>query len=90
MILGVPLTIDDPRVDVNNPSCLSPLTPAWQFTGSGSPVESSLTLFRRALLSNRTYQFKVHMENRRNASIQATGYVLVQVEDTPRQMVVVS
>jgi hypothetical protein len=34
-----------------------------------------------SLQSNRTYQFMVYMENRQNSLVQATGYVLVQVED---------
>ena len=32
----------------------------------------------------------VHMENRRNATLQATGYVLVRVDDTRPQLVVVA
>ena len=31
----------------------------------------------------------VHMQNRRNASLQATGYLLVRVDDTHPQLVVV-
>jgi hypothetical protein len=31
----------------------------------------------------------VQMTNRQNSSIQATGYVLVQVEDTNPQMIVI-
>ncbi len=31
----------------------------------------------------------VYMENRRNASLQATGYLLVLVDDTYPQMIVI-
>jgi hypothetical protein len=31
----------------------------------------------------------VYMENRRNSSLQATGYVLVKVEDTHPQMIAI-
>ena len=31
----------------------------------------------------------VQMENRRNSSLQATGYVLVAVEDTRPQMILI-
>ena len=34
--------------------------------------------------------FMVYMENRRNASRQATGYLLVQVDNTAPQMIVVA
>jgi hypothetical protein len=31
----------------------------------------------------------VQMENRRNSSVQATGYVLVNIEDTRPQLIVI-
>lgn len=40
------------------------------------------------LRSNRTYQFMVVMKNKRNNFRQATGYVLVRVEDTRPHMIV--
>ena len=48
-----------------------------------------MTILSGSLQSNRTYQFMVEMENRRNSSQQATGYVLVKVEDTRRQLIAI-
>jgi hypothetical protein len=58
----------------------------WQFSNS---IESSVTILGKSLQSNRTYQFMVYMQNLRNSSIQATGYVLVTVVDTSPQMIVI-
>ncbi len=59
---------------------------AWKYTNS---IKSSVTILGKSLQSNRTYQFMVYMENRRNSSIQATGYVLVKIEDTRPQMIAI-
>ncbi len=59
---------------------------AWKYTNS---IKSSVTILGKSLQSNRTYQFMVYMENRRNSSIQATGYVLVKVDDTRPQMIAI-
>ena len=80
---GSLLTIDDPRNDPSNPSCLSNRT-AWRFDNA---FDSSFTILADALQFNRTYQFMVQMENRENSSRQASGYVLVKVEDTRPLMV---
>jgi hypothetical protein len=53
-----------------------------------SPL-SSLTIRGGSLRPNQIYQFMVFMENRKNASIQATGYVLVTVEPTNPQLIAV-
>ncbi len=82
---GSLLPIDDLRNDSSNPSCLSNRT-GWKF---GNSIESSLTILAGSLQSNRTYQFMVHMENHQNSSIQATGYALVQVEDTNSPIIVI-
>ena len=58
----------------------------WKYSNS---IKSSITILSQSLQSNRTYQFMVHMENRFNSSLQATGYVLVKVEDTRSQMIVI-
>ncbi len=79
------IPIDDLRNDSSNPSCLSNRT-GWKF---GNSIESSLTILAGSLQSNRTYQFMVHMENHQNSSIQATGYALVQVEDTNSPIIVI-
>ncbi|CAF4063852.1 unnamed protein product, partial [Adineta steineri] len=83
---GSLLSIDDMRNDPLNPSCLLNRA-GWQFSNS---IESSLTILSDSLQSNETYQFMVYMENRRNSSLQATGYVLVKVEDTYPQMILIS
>ncbi len=82
---GSLLSIDDLRNDPSNPSCLSNRA-GWKF---GNSIESSLTILAGSLQSNRTYQFMVQMENRRNSSLQATGYVLVNVVDTRPQMILI-
>lgn len=53
-------------------------------------IESSVTIINQTLLPYRTYQFMVHMENRRNSSLQATGYLLVNVDDTYSQIILVA
>jgi hypothetical protein len=102
------LTIDDPRVDPNNPSCFSNQSGitwisisfiiiffhkvnviAWQYDGTSASLKSSLTIFAGSLLSNRTYQLMVYIQNRQNSLLQATGYLLVQVVDTQSQMIVI-
>ncbi|CAF1375842.1 unnamed protein product [Adineta ricciae] len=82
---GSLLTVDDPRTDSSNPSCLSNRN-GWTFDNS---LNSSFTILANSLRSNRTYQFMVQMENRRNASLQATGYVLVKVDDTRPFMILI-
>ena len=52
-------------------------------------ARSSVTILAGSLQSNRTYQFLVLMINRRNSSLQATGFALVKVENTKPQMVAV-
>ncbi|CAF1313923.1 unnamed protein product [Adineta ricciae] len=92
-IAGLPLTIDDPRVDVANPSCIlqrSGNTSKLQYTGPSSSPMSALTLFGNALASNQTYQFMIQLENIFNSSSQATGYLLVQVDDTQSELIVIS
>jgi hypothetical protein len=73
------------RNDSSNPSCLSNRT-GWKF---GNSINSSLTILSNSLQSNRTYQFMVQMVSRRNSSLQATGYVLVNVVDTRPQMILI-
>jgi hypothetical protein len=61
-----------------------------QFGGSTVSPQSSLTILANSLKSNQTYQFMVYMENRQNSSIQATGYLLVQVDETQPQLIVMA
>ncbi|UJR19272.1 hypothetical protein I4U23_022401 [Adineta vaga] len=84
---GSLLTIDDLRNDSSNPSCLSLNRTGWRFDNS---LNSSLTILAGSLQSNRTYQFMIYMENSRNFSLQATGYVLVKVEVTQPYMILIS
>ncbi len=51
-------------------------------------MKSSLTILRNSLKSNETYQFMVNMKNRQNPSVEATGYLLVQIEDAEPQLIV--
>lgn len=82
---GILLTIDDPLNNESNSSCLS----NWTRIQYENTFHSAVTIFGKTLRSNRTYQFMVQMESRRNASSQATGYVLVKVEDTRPQLIVI-
>ncbi|CAF1190677.1 unnamed protein product, partial [Adineta steineri] len=89
---GILLSIDDSTIDPYNPSCLS--TRSGNGTGlifgnlTLSP-NSSLTVLGGSLQLNQIYQFMVYMENRKNSSIQATGYVLVTTEITHPQLIAV-
>ena len=61
----------------------------FQYTGIPLSLESSLTIYAGLLQLNKKYQFLVQMSNRRNASLHATGYVIVQIEDSSRPMVAI-
>ena len=52
-------------------------------------TRSSVVIIAGSLESNHSYQFCVIMVNRRNASLQSTGYVLVTVEDTKPQLIAI-
>ncbi|CAF1548236.1 unnamed protein product [Adineta ricciae] len=87
------LTIDDPQVDTVNPSCVSQRsgsTSKLNYTGPTSSRMSALTLLPSALTSNQTYQFMVQLKNRLNSSRQATGYLLVQTEDSQPELIAIS
>jgi hypothetical protein len=55
---------------------------------SRSPKSSAMIL-GGALQPNRAYQFMIYMESRRNATVQATGFVLIRVVDALPQLVVI-
>ena len=61
----------------------------WHFNGVPSSLKSSLILLAGSLRSNRTYQMMVYMVNKRNSSLQGTGYLLVHVEQTFPQLIVI-
>ncbi|CAF1567400.1 unnamed protein product, partial [Adineta steineri] len=85
---GILLTIENSKTDPYNPSCLSNQSGLIFGNLTASP-NSSLTVVGGSLQSNEMYQFMVYMENRKNSSIQATGYVLVTVDDTHPQLIVI-
>ncbi|CAF4104041.1 unnamed protein product, partial [Adineta steineri] len=87
-IQGILLSIDDSRIDPYNPSCLSNRSGLIFGNLTLSP-NSSLTVLGGSLQLNQMYQFMVYMENRKNSSIQATGYVLVTIEVTHPQLIAV-
>jgi len=58
-----------------------------QFEYKGN--QSSLTIFANVLRKTFDYQFVVQMSNRRNISLRATGYVIVQVQDSTRPMIAI-
>jgi len=91
-IEGILLSINDSRSDPNNPSCLSNRSSnrtGLVFGNSSSSPLSSLAIRGGSLQPNSIYQFMVYMENRKNASTQATGYVLVTVLPTQPQLIAV-
>ena len=63
--------------------------PTLSYGGGTRSPNSSLTLLAGSLAANETYQLMVILESRRNPSIRATGYLLVQVEATQHQLVVI-
>ncbi|CAF3754605.1 unnamed protein product [Adineta steineri] len=91
-IQGILLSIGDSTIDPYNPSCLS------SRSGNGTGLifgnltlspNSSLTVLGGSLQENQIYQFMVYMENRKNSSLQGTGYVFVTVEVTHPQLIAV-
>ncbi|CAF1182995.1 unnamed protein product [Adineta steineri] len=91
-IQGILLSIDDSRIDPYNPSCLSYRSgngTGLIFGNLTSSPNSSLTVLGGSLQLNQIYQFMVYMENGKNSSIQATGYVLVTIEITHPQLIAV-
>ncbi|UJR08126.1 hypothetical protein I4U23_012402 [Adineta vaga] len=86
---GVLLTINDSTIDPLNPSCLSGNGTKLIFGNSSLSPKSSLIILPGSLQTNQMYQFMVYMESRKNSSIQATGYVLVTVEITRPQLIII-
>ena len=62
---------------------------SWKYTGVSLSSKSALTILADSLQPNRTYQWMVYMENHQNSSLQATGYVLVRVENTLPKMIAI-
>jgi type IV secretory pathway VirB3-like protein len=59
------------------------------YGNSSLSPQSSLIILGGSLQSNQIYQFMVYLENRKNSSIQATGYVLVTVESTNPKLIAI-
>jgi len=60
--------------------------PAWRDSSVNTNL-SSITILSGSFKNNHTYQFDVYMKNLRNSTIQATGFLLVIVDNTRPQMV---
>ncbi|CAF4796845.1 unnamed protein product, partial [Rotaria socialis] len=56
---------------------------------SVNKLRSSVTILENTLKVNQTYQFMVQMDNLNNATVRATGYVLVHVQNTRPPMVAI-
>jgi hypothetical protein len=52
-------------------------------------LHSSVTIVAGSLQLNQTYQFAVQMIDKRNSSTQATGFVLVTIEDDKPQLIAI-
>ena len=50
-------------------------------------MKFSFTILSGSLQSNRTYQFMVYLGNIQNSSLNSTGYTLVLIDDSDRQMI---
>jgi hypothetical protein len=59
------------------------------YNGVSNSSKSALLIPAGSLQPNQTYQFKVCMDHKRNQSDQATGYVLVRVEETIQRTIAV-
>jgi len=74
-------------IDDSSSSCFENRnSPAWRDNSPDTSL-SSIIIIPGSLLHDRTYQFFVYMINRRNLTSQATGYLLVRVDNTRPQMV---
>ena len=62
---------------------------SWRYAGVPSSLQSSLILLGGSLRANLTYQWKLQIENKRNNSLQGTGFLLLRVEDTFPQLIAI-
>ncbi|CAF4333198.1 unnamed protein product, partial [Rotaria magnacalcarata] len=76
-------------IDPDNSSCFGNQTEnETKFIYNGTTtLESSLTILANALKSNQSYQFKVSLANIQNSSIQAIGYLHIQVTNASQQLI---
>jgi hypothetical protein len=75
-------------MDMSNPSCLYNRS-GFRFDGVGVANKSALTVLSDSWQAGRTYQLMVLIEHRYNSSLQATGYLLVRVDDTYPKMIII-
>ncbi|UJR38897.1 hypothetical protein I4U23_031565 [Adineta vaga] len=73
--------------DSSDLSCLLNKT-NFEYNGMQYPKESSIKIFRQSLQLDETYQFMIQMNNRQNSSIYAIGYVLIQIKDLNKSMII--
>ncbi|CAF3720614.1 unnamed protein product [Rotaria sp. Silwood1] len=82
----------DSYIYENTSSCFSNRADnmlAWRYN-STDDSQSSVTIPAKSLKYDRTYQFSVFMINRRNMTSQATGYLLVRVDNTRTSIIAVA
>ena len=70
-------------------TCQMNVSSAWRYTGVPQSLKSSLSILGGSLLANRTYQFMVQIEHRRNNSLQSEGYLLVRVEQISATLITI-
>jgi hypothetical protein len=63
---------------------LGPSTPSMYRGNTALSLKSAMTIFPRALLSDRLYRLLVSVTSRTNASLTSTGHLLVRVENQSR------
>ena len=61
----------------------------WKYQGDIQSIKSAITFYPNIFLSNRTYQWMIQMTNKRNASTQTNGYVLVQIEEKSSELIII-
>lgn len=75
--------------DVDEPEWFESNRTAWYYNGVPMSNKSSLIVAARSLLSKRAYRFQVRINNRRDPSIEAVGFLIVNVVDAYSPMVTV-
>ncbi|CAM4949155.1 unnamed protein product [Rotaria socialis] len=86
-LLGIDLSLDDPRIQQFNSSCLSNQS-GLTYVGVTNSPKSSLIILGNSLIPNQTYQFKVKVQNLQNSSVQDFDYLFVEVQGNQYQLIV--
>ena len=74
--------------DSSDLSCLSNSS-KYEFNGRKYPKESSIRIFSNSFQLDKTYQLMVQMNNRRNSTIYASAFVLIQIKDFQKRMIII-